>query len=346
MAVKMVFQIMIVLLCSIDAILFVQAAGLAISSSCEAKSSCGNVSNIPYPFGIGAGCYVDDWFEVVCNDSFSPPKPFLRRINLEVLNFSYGIGSNSSGIRNTVGVNYPTFSICNSDSSKKENEELAASPFIFSQSQNAFIVMGCDNFASMRSSDDGSVIGCMSNCNASIVVINSSTCHGTSCCQTTITSDLITFEANIDPINISNPVTEGCKSAFLVEEKWFRDIGLLINMSSIMSHVPVVLEWGILNTSFYTLPIANKTAEEYYCYNHNYISDSEYQTSYTCYCNEGFEGNPYLVGGCGGKLSFSSLFISLILPSIFFFFVLNSSIYELNCSIDDHVRNSQLEFWC
>jgi len=101
-AMQMVFQI-ILLLCSIYA-MSEQAAGLAISSSCEAKSSCGNVSNIPYPFGIGAGCYVDDWFEVVCNDSFSPPKPFLRSLNLEVLNISIEGG--------TVRVNYPTFSSC------------------------------------------------------------------------------------------------------------------------------------------------------------------------------------------------------------------------------------------
>jgi hypothetical protein len=312
MAVKMVFQIMIVLLCSIDAILFVQAAGLAINStSCQAKS-CGNLSNIPYPFGIGAGCYVDPWFEVVCiNNGSLGPKPVLKSLNLEVLNIS--IDSSD-----TVRVNYPTFSICNSDSRKKKNGELAASPFIFSQSQNAFIAMGCDNFASMRSSDDGSVIGCMTtNCSASIVVINSSSCHGTSCCQTTITSDLITFETTIDPINISKPVTQGCKSAFLVEVKWFWESGSLINMSSIMSHVPVVLEWGILGTSFYTLPIAKNISraenisayitEDYDCHiiNRNNIPASTETSTFACSCKGGFEGNPYLLGGCGGKLSFS-----------------------------------------
>jgi hypothetical protein len=85
--VQMVFQI-ILLLFSIYAI-FVQAADLAINSSCQ--RSCGNVSDIPFPFGIGAGCYLDPWFEVVCNnnDSWASPKPVLKKLDLEVLNISF-----------------------------------------------------------------------------------------------------------------------------------------------------------------------------------------------------------------------------------------------------------------
>jgi hypothetical protein len=301
MAVKMVFQIMIVLLFSIDAILYVQAAGLAINSSCQAKR-CGNLSNIPYPFGIGAGCYLDRWFEVVCNDSFSPPKPFLSSFGLEVLNFS----ARSSGVR----VNYPTFSTCTNSSSRKENVELANSSFIFSQDENIFVAMGCNNYALMRFSD-GSIIGCMqSGCDSSKVVINGSSCDGTNCCQTGIASDLNAFETTIDPTNINHPITKGCNSAFLVEENWFWKSGSLINMSSITSHVPVVLEWWIPETSFNTLPIANNTAEnteEYSCYNYSSISASKYQAVYyVCYCRSGFEGNPYLVGGCGGKVFIAS----------------------------------------
>jgi hypothetical protein len=99
----------------------------------------------------------------------------------------------------------------------------------------------------------------------------------------------------------------------VVEQNWFWESGSLINMSSILSHVPVVLEWMILETSFNTLPIANKTAGkinpnidtvDYLCSSSFHISASN-QTSFACSCKSGFEGNPYLVGGCGGKLSFS-----------------------------------------
>jgi hypothetical protein len=137
----MVFQI-ILLLCSLNAI-SVKAAGLAINSSCQA--SCGNVS-IPYPFGIGAGCYADDWLEVFCNDSLgASPKPFFSSFSLEVLNISLG---------GTVSVNYPISFICNNGTETRiPNVNLAKSPFIFSQSDNRFTAIGCNNFASMVSLD-------------------------------------------------------------------------------------------------------------------------------------------------------------------------------------------------
>jgi hypothetical protein len=42
------------------------------------------------PFGMGDGCYLDPWFEVVCNnDSLSPPKPVLNKLDFaRKLNFS------------------------------------------------------------------------------------------------------------------------------------------------------------------------------------------------------------------------------------------------------------------
>jgi hypothetical protein len=127
-AVQIVFQI-ILFLCSLNAI-SVQAAGLAINSSCQA--SCGNVG-IPYPFRIGAGCYADPWFSIVCNDSWGSPTPFLSSFNLEVLNISLG---------GTVRVFCPTFYICYNRTMSKPNLDLAKSPFIFSQSENRFIAIG------------------------------------------------------------------------------------------------------------------------------------------------------------------------------------------------------------
>ncbi|KAK2980028.1 hypothetical protein RJ640_020054, partial [Escallonia rubra] len=34
---------------------------------------------VPYPFGIGigSGCSLDPWFDITCNHTFNPPKPFI-----------------------------------------------------------------------------------------------------------------------------------------------------------------------------------------------------------------------------------------------------------------------------
>ena len=45
------------------------------------KDTCGNVS-IPYPFGMTAGCYLNDWFKIVCTGKGSSARAFLPGINL------------------------------------------------------------------------------------------------------------------------------------------------------------------------------------------------------------------------------------------------------------------------
>ncbi|XP_059446774.1 wall-associated receptor kinase-like 10 [Corylus avellana] len=293
---QMVFQI-ILLLFSIDAIFVQAAASLAINGSCEA--SCGGV-NIPYPFGIGDGCFVDDWLEVNCSDSWSPPKPFLRSFNLEVLSISLG---------GTVRVNYPTFYDCENDtrSSTTNIVEFGKSPFIFSQSENRFVAIGCDNLAKMVSVGGlASVIGgCMSICDTG-GLMDASTCNGINCCETTIPPQLDAFSATIGKVN-DNPQTyvaitmnKGCKSAFLAEEKWFKADYPFSNASDIMLEVPLVLEWGIFNTSFNSLPIANDgSGSTVNNASSNFICITTNRTSiFTCSCKQGFEGNPYLLGGC------------------------------------------------
>ncbi|XP_042974571.1 wall-associated receptor kinase-like 10 [Carya illinoinensis] len=152
-------MLVLVIICSVNP--FVRASNV-INNSCQKDS--GNVS-ISYPFAIGNGCYVEDWFEIVCRSSNNSydlgfPKPFLKKFNyLEVLEIDID--------KARVRVSYPIFSSCTNVTNSTKNLVLEKSPFDFSAGKNSFIAMGCNNSASMWSifpDDSVSYGGCKSPC--------------------------------------------------------------------------------------------------------------------------------------------------------------------------------------
>ncbi|KAG2716015.1 hypothetical protein I3760_03G104900 [Carya illinoinensis] len=203
---RLEFQI-IILSCSAYA--FAQAANITKSPSC--LEECGNNVKIPYPFGIGAGCYISKWLEIVCNESDTfngKPKPFLRLFNLEVLKIILLDV-------NLVWVNYPVFTSCTDNASTILKKELAGSPFVFSSIYNSYVAMGCNNSASMWSEDEKVSPGavCQSPCdhqrissrNGKIISL-----WDTDCCLTSITTDVLSFTSKKKPRAHSEKVVGEC----------------------------------------------------------------------------------------------------------------------------------------
>ncbi|XP_065628550.1 wall-associated receptor kinase-like 3 isoform X2 [Quercus suber] len=271
---------------------FIKAVGLVNSSCSGAAAVCGNVT-IPYPFRIEPGCYIDDSFAIDCkNTTLGSPKPFLRRLNLEVLDIS---------LEGTLRVNYPMSWWCPKSGTKNEtksaaNVNLASSPFFFSKSRNIFIAMGCGNMALFRSGTDGTIGGCMSVCENTIQTNNSS-CNGIDCCKTTIPLDLNVFTAGVTGKFGNFKSAKDCNYGSLVDQKWFEEN--LTNHFEVkkMSQVPVVLNWEINETLSSLVMETNSSHSTCRPANGSSLLGNM-STTFTCTCDSGFEGNPYLLDGC------------------------------------------------
>ncbi|KAB1210630.1 Wall-associated receptor kinase-like 9 [Morella rubra] len=311
MAVRLVFPI-ILLLCS-----FAGATDV-INSTCRAE--CGNVT-IKYPFGIGAGCYLDDWFEIVCDENSSDPstaRPYLRRLipnarkPLEVLEIQIEDSSPYSR-GSTVRVNFPILRTCGTsynESASKRLHSLEGSPFLFDDINNSFVAMGCDNLALMTSVDERVIYGgCTTdpiNCTNSSTSTNSSSCNHSDNCYcdlNAIPSGLVRFTTTIRPAKPEEN-SGGCKFAFLVDRLWFSQNNFTTSNPLLQpSYVPVVLEWGInptLRESLYASAGSTLARDrEFSCYRRSSSTNYTYRnTFYSCYCVSGYEGNPFLPGGC------------------------------------------------
>ncbi|KAK3184783.1 hypothetical protein Dsin_032069 [Dipteronia sinensis] len=184
MLVQLLFQIIF---------LFLPIISLPISKP-NCLSSCGNVS-IPFPFGIGSNCYLNDSFAVDC---MYDHKPFLRSINLEVLNITIP----DLAIR----VNHPVLNSCLSN----ESTLLENTPYLFSD-RNRFASVACDNFA-ILSSNNSSLCGCLSICDES-QSFEMGNCFGVKCCQTTIPTKLKSYKTSYNMLK----QRQKCKYAFLVD---------------------------------------------------------------------------------------------------------------------------------
>ncbi|KAF8404139.1 hypothetical protein HHK36_009019 [Tetracentron sinense] len=282
MAIKLMFQLI--------SLLWLTKASSAVAASIakpNCTEKCGNVS-IPYPFGIGDGCYINKWFEISCNSSL---RPFLTSVNLEVLNVSV--------MRGKVRVNSPVVSECNDTEwvvrGENASVNLRRSPFFYSETYNTFVVTGCDNLG--FSMLDGKVIGgCMALCNISVSDKLPNGCYGINCCQTQIPIRLGTYYVNITSPGVKN-TQYGCRSACIAEKNWFSNStwNYFLDDFQGVRYVPAVLEWGLGYGRREFNHIENNSSGV--CSTDAYFSKNG--TDYDrCYCEKGYSGNPYLPNGC------------------------------------------------
>ncbi|XP_048544657.1 wall-associated receptor kinase 3-like isoform X2 [Triticum urartu] len=105
-----------------------------------------------------------------------------------------------------------------------------------------------------------------------------------------------------------------CSYAFVVEEEWFKFDPSYASSTDFASRyadgVPVVLDWVAGNGS---CSETSKMGSQYACQAMNSeCIDVSNGPGYRCNCSQGYEGNPYLQGGCKG-LSVSAVFLMVFI---------------------------------
>ncbi|XXG39881.1 hypothetical protein AAC387_Pa01g0733 [Persea americana] len=280
-------------------LLLTAASAFDWKPGCPETDMCGNVS-IPYPFGIKEGCSREG-FDLVCNDThYNPPKPFWG--GYEIMEITLEGQANV-----TAYVAYDCYN--ESGSSTWFNSWMWLSkdgPFTFSNTRNKFTAIGCDTQAYITGSSGRKFTsGCMSFCGEKETVIDG-LCTGIGCCQTSIPPGAWSFDIEVTSASNHTGLLDfnPCSYAFLIAADQFK-----FNISDLSAgsqygrnlgtarEVPLVLDWAIGNE---TCQLAKENFTAYACKSlkSTCYSISTNSPGYRCNCSEGYEGNPYLEGGC------------------------------------------------
>jgi hypothetical protein len=279
---------------------------LTVNPGCQA--SCGGV-DIPYPFGIGPGCFRKG-FKIDCINNV----PVLADTTLQVMHLSVDPAESL--------VMLPAGWQCYNASSPGEVESYSYGEtamnkdgvYRISNTHNMVVVLGCNTFgqATSKPTEGGSYsyayyVGCMSYCNNSASA-QDGLCAGVGCCHVDIPPGLtdnyfkLTAYDHTDRMEY-NP----CDYAFLVDRTnyTFRRSDLLMDKNRTS---PVWLDWAIRDNATASGDIqscadaAKSTTTEYACRSdHSKCVNSTNGPGYNCSCSDGYQGNAYVVNGCTSK---------------------------------------------
>lgn len=329
----------------------------------DCPDKCGDV-RIPYPFGTKAGCFLPG-FEIVCNDTFRPPRPFLANPNLDMSKPMASIWDNCESYPGNPGCSdkqeiymaplpvgaklvelidvvttvqeqwrarvYAPFSFsCVPAGGERVYwnrmqliDVSASSPFVLSETGNVFIAIGRAVKADLAGAwptsaygndgDNGpNGRGYVTTCSSTVnqlapPLTDGSPCAGVGCCSIKITPRLRCSRAMLQDQDDSAGTRRRspCSYAMVVQNSWYNftvgdinDDGFL--RRNIERGVPVVLDFAIRNNGECPpggtpLPAACRS-DNSECANASTIG------GFICKCKQHYHGNPYIPGGCQGKL--------------------------------------------
>ncbi|CAL2252441.1 unnamed protein product [Prunus armeniaca] len=262
------------------------------------KPKCGNVP-IPYPFGIGDGCYSRPEFNITCIESNNnePTLPRLMKTRIIVSNISLEEGELhilqlvNRDCYNRQGIRLP-----------REDQSSGGlrvyNPYTISGEKNSFFVVGCDTKAYLFGGreDQSYTTGCVSVCRKKIggyAIDKNESCSGMGCCETKIPPGLNNLTLWVESYNNHMYVWDfnPCGFAFVVRHGSFTFRTTSFQQLRNTSRLPLVLVWQVREES---CELASQNHDTFACKGNTTCHN--WSMGYICRCRKGFEGNPYLYG--------------------------------------------------
>ncbi|CAO2041946.1 unnamed protein product [Urochloa humidicola] len=283
------------------------------------STTCGDVQ-VPYPFGISPGCY-SPGFHLTCDTRRRPPRLLLGDGTLRVTEIS---------VRNATvrvvragpiidgGINIAT-------AASELNATFGRSFTRYGNrlsGRNVLVATGCGVLATLVGDTDGDesgsssivISGCASLCFLSDPSVRRSEeetgnhCSGNFCCQAPISDVGSPTEVRLGRLSSGRSHIKKDKDwpvyAVVVEESWFRSSPPLLDlMAAGNSHdIPLVLEWSVMQGSARageeSTPDCPGDIEGKLCKSKHSYCARYFGRGFTCGCLEGYDGNPYIDGGC------------------------------------------------
>ncbi|PWA47026.1 wall-associated kinase family protein [Artemisia annua] len=239
------------------------------------NDTCGNV-RIPFPFGIGANCSLNEWYNVDCKSL----TPYLSSLNqLEVLDVDLE--------NRRVTIKMQKFSNC---SQTTKSVDLGSSPFLYSKSQNTFVYEGYCGVAVMMDNHGSVLTGCSTTCSNDTTtsgIIDTSNCFGISCCVTDIPQYLESYSMNLTGMESQMGGDGACGSAYLLDNSYTEGSNL-----SHQSYVPTSLQWIISDGDQDQLSCSGAWDSVVID-----LGNGTQMNYWYCYTFSTIEGNPYLTDG-------------------------------------------------
>ncbi|KAM3405920.1 hypothetical protein ACQJBY_000140 [Aegilops geniculata] len=297
------------------------AATTATTAGC--RPSCGGV-DIPYPFGIGVGCFRKG-FEIECINN----SPVLAGTSLRVVKLT--LDPDQSQVMLPMGwqcYNASDPGDTNSNWDYGETTMNKDGVYRISNTHNMLVVVGCNTFGftASKRTEGGTAnyayyTGCMSYCNNSASA-QDGLCDGVGCCRVNIPPGLTDNYFNFREFDHSGMMDYSpCDYAFLADRNNYTFRRSHLKMDTKRSS-PVWLDWAIRGNSSISgdIPSCKQAAktDQYACVSaHSDCVDSINGPGYNCKCSNGYEGDAYLPNGCTSAISGI-----LVLALIIFIYVL------------------------